>query len=54
MHFCLGSPLARLEARIAIGTLLRRLPDFSGDTANLDWGKSIVLRGPSALWLRPH
>ena len=54
VHFCLGSPLARLEARIAIGTLLRRLPDFTGDTANLDWGKSIVLRGPSALWLRPH
>lgn len=28
IHYCLGAPLARLEARTAIGTLLRRLPDL--------------------------
>ena len=28
-HYCLGAPLARLEARIAIWTLLRRLPDLA-------------------------
>ncbi|MFI8961831.1 cytochrome P450 [Streptomyces sp. NPDC053493] len=28
MHFCLGAPLARAEARIAFGTLLRRFPDL--------------------------
>ncbi|GGT72080.1 MULTISPECIES: cytochrome P450 family protein [Streptomyces] len=28
VHFCLGAPLARAEARIAIGSLLRRFPDL--------------------------
>jgi cytochrome P450 len=28
IHFCLGAPLSRIEAQIAIGTLVRRLPDL--------------------------
>ena len=28
-HYCLGAPLARLEGRIAIGTVLRRLRDLT-------------------------
>ena len=28
VHFCLGAPLARLEARIAIGMLVERFPDL--------------------------
>ncbi|MFT4041500.1 MAG: cytochrome P450 [Thermomicrobiales bacterium] len=29
IHACLGAPLARLEAQIAIGTLVRRYPDLA-------------------------
>lgn len=31
IHFCLGAPLARLEGRIAIGTVARRLPGLHSD-----------------------
>jgi len=33
-HFCLGAPLARLEAPIAIGTLVERFPNLRLDPAN--------------------
>jgi cytochrome P450 len=31
IHFCVGAPLARLEARIAVGKLLERLPKLERD-----------------------
>ncbi len=51
-HFCLGSQLARLETEIAIGTLLRRFPDLSGDREPPAWRRSMILRGPEAVPLR--
>jgi len=48
-HFCLGAALARLEARLALGGLLRRFPDFTGQTDAIEWRRSAVLRGPVAV-----
>ncbi len=46
IHHCLGAQLARIEAEIAIGTLLGRLPDLRLDDAeNPEWRPTFVLRG---------
>lgn len=39
IHFCLGSSLARLEAQIAIQTLLQRLDNLQIATPELQWRK---------------
>jgi cytochrome P450 len=52
IHFCVGAPLARLEARLAIPAVLRRLPELRLDTDALRWSDSYVLRGVEALPLR--
>ena len=46
-HYCMGAPLARLEAQIAIGTLLHRLPDMRlvVSPESLRWRKGMFLRG---------
>lgn len=46
IHHCLGAQLARIEAEIAIATLLRRLPNLRLDDANHpEWRPTFVLRG---------
>jgi cytochrome P450 len=54
VHYCLGAPLARLEARIAFETLLRRLSDLqlAVRPESLSWRRGIFLRGPQRLPLR--
>ncbi|WP_214413107.1 cytochrome P450 family protein [Sphaerisporangium fuscum] len=54
IHHCLGAPLGRLEARIAIGTLLTRLPDLhlDGPATGLRWKRGDFLRGLEALPVR--
>ena len=53
-HFCLGAPLARLEAAIAFKHLLRRFPDLHLDTdpERLRWRKLSFLRGLETLPVR--
>jgi cytochrome P450 len=38
-HYCMGSPLARMEGEIALNTLFRRFPDLRLDVspADLRW-----------------
>jgi hypothetical protein len=48
-HFCLGSQLARLEAEVALGALLRRFPGFAGAPDPPAWRRSLIVRGPEAL-----
>ena len=50
IHYCLGAQLARIEAEIAIGTLLRRLPNLQlDDIEHPDWRQTFVLRGLNKL-----
>jgi len=48
IHFCLGSPLARAEAQITIGTLVRRFPGLrlAGEP---EWGGTFIIRGVKKL-----
>jgi cytochrome P450/class 3 adenylate cyclase len=45
IHFCLGAPLARIEAEVALGTLLRRMPRLALATHAPQWRESSTLRG---------
>ena len=50
IHFCLGAQLARIEAEIAVATLLRRLPHLKlDDPDHPDWRPTFVLRGLNRL-----
>ncbi|MFB6440026.1 cytochrome P450 [Streptomyces sp. NPDC056411] len=54
IHFCLGAPLARLEARIAIRSLLERCPELALDVApeELRWRTAMLIRGTEHLPVR--
>lgn len=49
IHFCLGAPLARMEAQIALTALLRRFPDLSLADAPPTWRDTVTLRGLASL-----
>ncbi|MDA8047237.1 MAG: cytochrome P450 [Actinomycetota bacterium] len=45
-HLCLGAPLARLEARVALERLLLLAPEYR--LGNVDFGRSLFVRGPES------
>jgi cytochrome P450 len=49
IHFCLGAPLARAEAQIAIGTLLERFPNLKLAIDEPEWGGTFIIRGVKSL-----
>ncbi|WP_413752405.1 cytochrome P450 [Streptomyces sp. R-74717] len=54
LHFCLGAPLARMEGRIAIRTLLERCPRLAldADAGEPDWLPGMLIRGVRELPVR--
>ncbi|NJQ02800.1 cytochrome P450 family protein [Streptomyces zingiberis] len=58
IHFCLGAPLARMEAQIAIRRLLERFPELALDRdpgvsdADLPWIPGTLIRGLRELPVR--
>jgi cytochrome P450 len=53
IHFCMGAPLARMEATIALELLTQRAPDLElVPGQSLSFPANVSFRGPSELWLR--
>lgn len=49
VHFCLGAPLARLEARLGLEALLPRCGGLTGRPEQTVWSPALTMRGPVAL-----
>jgi cytochrome P450 len=48
-HFCLGAPLARLEAEVAFTLLLQRFPNIARGSGDMERGGTFLLRGLTKL-----
>jgi len=53
-HFCLGTPLARIEGQIVIQEIIQRYSsiELAEPVENLPWINSLVTRGPARIPLR--
>jgi cytochrome P450 len=54
IHYCLGAPLARLEAVIAFGELLSRFPalELAVPAESIRWRENTLMHGPERLPVR--
>lgn len=52
IHYCLGAPLARLEARTALRSLLERTPALALDGPPGEWLPGPLMRGTRSLPVR--
>ncbi|MEV5885279.1 cytochrome P450 [Streptomyces sp. NPDC052020] len=54
IHYCIGAPLARMEAKIAVRAVLERCPDLALDVApeELTWFPNMMIRGTKTLPVR--
>jgi cytochrome P450 len=53
-HYCLGAPVARLEARIALGRLITRFPDMTPAREAPIWHPTLVSRGMASFPVSLH
>ncbi len=49
LHFCLGAPLARLEAKACLGALVSGFSWMRPGPGEVHWIDALVMRGPSSL-----
>ena len=49
LHFCMGAPLARLEAKRCIGRLVERFPRIERAAGTPDWIDALAMRGVATL-----
>ncbi len=54
IHYCVGAPLARLEAQIAFPLLLKKMPNLAlnAEAETLQWTESVIIHGLKALPVR--
>ncbi|QSQ23647.1 cytochrome P450 [Pyxidicoccus parkwayensis] len=53
VHFCLGAPLARLEAKLGLEALLTRFARFTS-AGPMEWNRSMTVRGPVKMPVVAH
>jgi cytochrome P450 len=49
LHHCVGAQVARLEIGVALASLAKKFPRLALETADINWHKSLLIRGPTAL-----